>query len=116
MCLGMETFFDKHLLIPYRTASKPYQYAAPILMVVILVECILVATQRPMSPGSLPSIWIHCVMLVALGYFAYLSWRQSDDLTKVEVQSNRTVRSFSIFLLLVPVFFDFILDVWTEFM
>ncbi len=109
------SYLQSNILSPYRTASKPYQYVAPILMVVSLVECILVATQRPMSPGSLLSIWIHAIMLVAVGYFAYLSWRQGD-LSKEEVKSNRAVRFFSLIMLFLPVMLDSVLDVWTEFL
>ncbi len=112
----MMSYLQSNILSPYRTASKPYQYAAPILMFVSLVECLWVATQRPMDSGSLLSIWIHCVMLVALSYFAYHSWQQSDDLTKVEVQSNRAVRSFSLIMLFLPVMLDTILDLWSDFM
>jgi hypothetical protein len=69
-----------------------------------------------MGPGSLLSIWIHAIMLFALGYFAYLSWRQGDDLSKEEVKSNRAVRFFSLILLFLPVMLDTILDLWSDFM
>ena len=109
------SYIQSNLLNPYRTASKPYQYAAPILMFVSLIECLLVATQRPMGPGSLLSIWIHAIMLVVVGYFAYLSWRQGD-LSKEEVKSNRAVRFFSLIMLFLPVMLDSVLDVWSDFM
>ncbi len=93
----METFLDKHLINPYRTATPQYRY----LFILSVLSTLVMCGAKISSLTSPSSIWIQvfyvCVMVFLLGALYYLPKKQGLSPRQI-APSDQVLQSYIIMM------------------